>query len=110
MPEGPFDLVSASFLQSPVALDRQRILQTAAARVAVGGHLLVVSHAAAPPWSAHQHSAEEMPTLDGDLTALAPREAWEVRVGELRTRSAKGPHGEDATLDDLVILAKRLRV
>lgn len=51
-----------------------------------------------------------MPTLDGDLVALMPPEAWEVRIGELRTRSAKGPHGEDATLDDLVILAKQLGV
>lgn len=109
MPEGPFDLITASFLQSPVALDRERILRAAAARVAVGGHLLVISHAAPLPWSAHQHGPEEMPTLDGDLAALVPREAWDVPVGELRTRSAAGPHGEAATLEDLVILAQRLR-
>ncbi|MGJ9371856.1 class I SAM-dependent methyltransferase [Nesterenkonia sp. CF4.4] len=108
MPEGPFDLVSVFFLQSPVALDRLRILQAAAERVAVGGHLLVVSHATAPQWSEHRHGPDEMPTLDGDLAGLAPRHAWAVRVGELRTRSTKGPHGEGATLDDLVILAKRL--
>ena len=109
MPEGPFDLICASFLHSPVALDRRRILQTAAQRVALDGHLLVVSHATAPPWSEHRHGPDEMPTLDGDLTALVPHEAWEVKVGELRERSATGPHGEDATLEDLVILAKRLR-
>lgn len=108
MPDGPFDLISASFLQSPVALDRHRILRAAAERVTVGGHLAVVSHATAPPWSAHKHDPEEMPTLDGDLAALVPRDAWEMLVGELRTRSARGPHGEDATLEDLVILARRL--
>ncbi|EXF24711.1 methyltransferase [Nesterenkonia sp. AN1] len=108
MPEGPFDLISASFLQSPVALDRQRILQAAADRVAVGGHLTLVSHATAPPWSTHRHGPDEMPTLKGDLSALVPRDAWQIQVGELRERSARGPHGEDATLKDLVILAKRL--
>lgn len=108
MPEGPFDLISASFLQSPVALDRQRILQAAADRVVVGGHLMLVSHATAPPWSTHRHGPDEMPTLDGDLAALVPRDAWEVQVGELRERVAEGPHGEVATLEDLVILAKRL--
>ncbi|WP_345941383.1 class I SAM-dependent methyltransferase [Nesterenkonia sp. E16_10] len=108
MPEGPFDLISASFLQSPVALDRQRILQTAADRVAVGGRLMLVSHATSPPWSTHRHGPDEMPTLEGDLSALVPRDAWEVQVGELRERSARGPNGEDATLEDLVILAKRL--
>ncbi|GAA1152781.1 class I SAM-dependent methyltransferase [Nesterenkonia lutea] len=108
MPAGPFDLITASFLQSPVALDRTEILRAAAQRVSIGGRLLVVSHATAPPWSEHKHGPEEMPTLDGDLQALHPRAEWELEVGELRERSAVGPDGQEASLEDLVILARRL--
>lgn len=108
MPAGPFDLITASFLQSPVALDRREILAAAADRVSIDGHLAVVSHASAPPWSKHQHGPDEMPTLEGDLESLQPNIAWEVEVGELRQRSAVGPDGQVVTLEDLVILARRL--
>ncbi|MCH8559190.1 class I SAM-dependent methyltransferase [Nesterenkonia sp. DZ6] len=108
MPEGPFDLITASFLQSPVALDRRKILRAAADRVSVGGHLVLVSHATAPPWAEHGHGPAEMPTLGGDLAALEPRKAWEVEVGEVRHRNVVGPHGEDAMLEDLVIVARKL--
>jgi SAM-dependent methyltransferase len=109
LPKGPFDLVSASFLQSPVALDRLAILRAAAEQVAVGGHLLVVSHAEAPPWAQHDHGPSEMPTVEGDLQALQPREAWHIKVGEIRQRPAVGPDGQAATLDDAVIFAQRLQ-
>ncbi len=46
-----FDLVTASFLHSPVDLPREEILRAAAERVAPGGHLLITSHAAPPPGS-----------------------------------------------------------
>ena len=48
-PAGTFDLVSAQFLQSPVDFPREEVLHRAAQAVAVGGKLLVVAHAAAPP-------------------------------------------------------------
>lgn len=108
IPEEPFDLISAFFLQSPVALDRQKILRTAASRVGVGGHLLVVSHATAPPWARHKHGPSEMPTLDGELQVLQPPEAWDVEVGEVRHRDAVGPDGEDAVLEDLIVMARRV--
>ncbi|RJN32371.1 class I SAM-dependent methyltransferase [Nesterenkonia natronophila] len=108
LPEGPFDLVSASFLQSPVALDRLAILRAAAEQVAVGGHLLVVSHAAAPPWAQHDHGPSEMPTVEGDLEALRPPGAWNIKVGETRQRPAVGPQGQAATLEDAVIFAQKL--
>lgn len=49
----PYDLVTGSFFQSPVALDRADVLRRAAGLVAPGGHLLVLSHAAPPPWTAY---------------------------------------------------------
>ncbi|WP_197512564.1 methyltransferase domain-containing protein [Tessaracoccus coleopterorum] len=52
-----FDLVTASFLHSPVALDRTAILRRAASYVREGGHLLVTAHAAPPPWANDEHRA-----------------------------------------------------
>lgn len=108
MPDGPFDLISAFFLQSPVALDRAAILKAAADRVEVGGHLLAVSHATAPPWAQHGHGPAEMPTVEGDLAALRPRSAWRIKVGEVRHRQAVGPDGQEVTLDDAVIFAEKV--
>lgn len=103
-----FDLVTAFFLQSPVALARERILRQAAASVAPGGRLLLVSHAAAPPWAgalhAHHH---DFPTPDGELAALGLDDDWEVPIAEVRRRATTGPDGQPAELDDTVVLARR---
>lgn len=104
-----FDLVTASFLQSPVELPRSEILRRATSAVAPGGHLLVVSHAAPPPWAkglqGHDHvfptPADEAASLDLDPGA------WSLEVCEVRRREATGPDGERATLDDGVLLARR---
>lgn len=105
---GPYDLVASSFLHSPVQLPRETILRHAATLVAPGGHLLVVGHAAAPPWadaSAHEHrflsAAEELSMLELDP------ELWETVIAETRTRTSVGPDGILATLDDSVVLARR---
>lgn len=103
-----YELVTASFLHSPVELPREAVLRQAASLVAPGGHLLITSHAAAPPWadaSAHDHRflspAEELEQL-----ALDPA-AWETVVAETRLRPATGPDGEKAELEDSVILVRR---
>ena len=108
-----FDLVTASFLQSPVALDRARILRSGADRVAVGGHLLVIAHAEAPPWAhAHDHDhAQEMefPSPESDLAMLdLPAAAWRTVVAEVRDRTAFAPTGEQVVLRDGVLLLQRL--
>src|SRR5699024_9031904 len=45
------DLVTASFFQSNVELDRIAILRTAASALRSGGHLLGIPHASPPPWA-----------------------------------------------------------
>ncbi len=102
-----YDLVTASFLHSSATASRTEILRRAADWVAPGGHLLIISHAAPPPWAdahAHEHHfltpAEEVATLD-----LDPR-AWQVVIAEERTRDATSPDGEPATLEDSVILLR----
>ena len=105
-----YDLVSAFFLQSPVELDRVAILRRAAARVVPGGHLLVVTHAAPPPWAtqldAHHHDfhtpAEELDALGLD----APE--WAAVLAETRHRHATGPDGSSGDLEDTVVLLRRV--
>ncbi|OIJ28765.1 SAM-dependent methyltransferase [Nocardioides luteus] len=105
-----YDLVTASFFHSPVELPRTDILRRAAEMVNPGGHLLITSHAAAPPWadpSAHVHrfldAKEELEALD------LPEDAWETVVLEHRHRAVTAPSGEPATLEDSVVLLHRRR-
>ena len=125
---GPFELVTASYFQSPVALDRQRILQAAAALVSRSGHLLLTSHAAAPSWADpeawqphddepghaghdhthadHQHA--DFPTPQDELTMLSldPHE-WETIRAEVVTRDTTAPDGSPGQLDDTIVLLRR---
>jgi len=107
-PGTTFDLVSAVFLQSPVALPRDEILRRAASAVAPGGHLLVVGHAAFPPWSGHSAHAEPLPTPDDVLAALELEAGhWTVVTKGLVDREATGPDGTTATLTDAVLRVHR---
>ncbi len=103
-----FDLVSACFLQSPLAFPREEVLARAAGLVVSGGHLLSVAHAAAPPWSGMADDPSmAFPTPASDLAALALGPGWDVLVAEVRSRPATGPDGQEATLDDSVVLVRR---
>lgn len=108
-----YDLVTASFLHSPVQLPREAILRRAAELVAPGGHLLVVAHAAPPPWSTHAHEheggpAHQFPTPQEELDVLAldPTD-WSTAVAEIRSRTAADPDGREAVLEDSVLLLRR---
>lgn len=104
-----YDLVSACFLQSPVTFPRAEVLARAADLVRVGGHLLVVAHAAAPPWSQPDHA--EHPHLFAspadDVAAVTVVGAWDVEVAQVRRREATGPDGQRGELEDSVVLARR---
>lgn len=105
---GPVDLVSACFLHSPVELDRTAVLRRAAGIIAPGGHLLIVSHAAFPPWSSRHGHDHEFLTPEQEIAALELEpDAWTTVLAETRTREATGPDGEQATLDDTVVLLRR---
>lgn len=117
-PSGVFDLVSAQYLHSPVEFPRAAVLQRAAAAVAPGGRLLIVDHAAPPPWAqAHQHDAADgeehrlpdLPTLSETFDSLGLDPAhWQVERCESVEREATGPDGITGTLVDNVILARRV--
>jgi SAM-dependent methyltransferase len=108
LPPGPYELVSAQFLQSPVALPRAEVLRRAAAEVAPGGRLLVVGHAAAPPWSEHRPDPALMPSATTVLGQLELGDGWEVLEAEDVPRTATGPDGRTGELLDSVVLARRL--
>ncbi|QRZ60982.1 cyclopropane-fatty-acyl-phospholipid synthase family protein [Rothia sp. ZJ932] len=109
-PSKHYDLVSASFLQSPVALDRAEILQRATQAVAVGGHLLITAHAAPPSGVEKDFERAMFPQPQDDLAALelAPDE-WQVITADIWTRQGTH-HGnpEPMTFEDSVVLVKRL--
>lgn len=105
-PDGQFDLVSASFLQSLIEFPRERVLRRAAAAVAPGGYLLIVDHAAAPPWSNHQD--HYFPTAEEVFASLElPASEWEPPLLEVRERVGRVPDGREASLLDNVIRVRR---
>ncbi|MCV7423741.1 class I SAM-dependent methyltransferase [Mycobacterium yunnanensis] len=107
-PQGTFDLISAQFLHSTVRLERPQILRTAASAVVPGGLLVVVDHAAPPPFSKkvpHDHPFPSPEEVLADLD-LATEEWERVRV-EVVDRDGTGPDGEPFTWRDNVMVLRR---
>lgn len=109
LPAGEFELVCALFFQSPFDdFPRIEILQRAAQQLVSGGHLLIITHASAPPWAPAELHEHVFPTAAGDWEALAlPENNWEIVRCEQVKREGKGPDGQTAELEDNVILVKR---
>lgn len=103
IPAGPFDLISAHFLHSPVDDPRDSALRAAAAAVAPGGTLLVVSHEVVP-W----HPDVVFPTAAEVLEsrAIDPR-AWEVERLASRPRRVTRPDGDEVDVSDSVVRLRR---
>lgn len=104
-----YDLVTASFFHSPVALDRAAVLRRAAHLLAPGGHLLLVTHAAAPPWADPEQVAHHtFLTPAQEVAELGfGTDGWDVVLAETRTRTGTSPDGVTGTLDDGVVLVRR---
>lgn len=117
----PFDLVTASFLQSPAHLPRPAVLRAAAARVAAGGRLVLIAHGAPPSWAQEEpsaaagsghgqhshHGPSYFPTPEAELADLDLDPAvWQVEVAEIRERDATGPDGQSGTHFDSVVVCR----
>ena len=108
MPDGTYDLVSAQYLHAPIEFPRDRVLRAAASLVASGGTLLIVGHAAAPPWSKHAHEDREFPKPQEDAAAAGLGEPdWSLVICEVRERETISPDGEPATISDSIVKARR---
>ena len=107
MPQGPFTLVTASFFQTPLDLDRDAVLHRASRTVSAGGWLLVVDHAAAPSWAGPDHG-HEFPTAAQTLEGIDLGDGWVIERCERITRTGTGPEGQEGELVDNLLAARRL--
>jgi hypothetical protein len=107
-PEASFDLVSAQYMHLPPE-PRAELFARLAAAVAPGGTLLIVGHdfsdvaagAHRPPTPEMFFTAEEV------AASLTPKE-WEVVTTQARPRPAKVHEGQEITVHDAVLRARRL--
>jgi SAM-dependent methyltransferase len=104
---GGFDLVSAQFMHLPTE-QRRALFARLTDAVRPGGQLLVVGH----DFSDIEAGAHRPPEPDRFFTAqevaasLDPA-IWEVLVAESRPRPAHQHEGEDITVSDAVVRARR---
>lgn len=111
LPEGSFDLVSAQFLHSPVAPPEERavILRAAAALVAPGGVLLIVSHSGWPTWMDEPPHDYRFPTIPEIIESLAlSGDAWRVALTDTVERDMPGPEGQPGHRADTVVRLQRI--
>jgi SAM-dependent methyltransferase len=107
-PDGTFDLVSAQYLHTPFALNRARVLRTAAKAVNPGGRPVVVDHGSTAPWSWNQDPNLHYPTPREVATELAFDSAgWSTERADTLQRQATGPAGRTATVIDHVLVIRR---
>ena len=102
---GTYDLVTAHFLHVPKS-DQKPLFRHLAAAVAPGGTLLVVGHAFSdmakmprPDLAEYGWTAQEV--------AAALGEGWTIEAAEARPRQAAGPDGDQVTIHDAVLRARR---
>ncbi len=110
LPSGQFDLVCMQYYHSPAATadSREAVLRQAATRVAPGGQLLVVGHAAFPTWLAEADRPDvHLPTTAEVLSGLQLPDGWTVETDELVAREAVSPEGEVGTRADSVLRVRR---
>ncbi|MEV8266222.1 class I SAM-dependent methyltransferase [Microbacterium sp. NPDC076911] len=109
-PSETYDLVSAAFLHSPVALPREVILRRVASAVEPGGRLLIVGHGAFPSGAVHgdhDQDAVPLPTPDEVLAALDLPDSWAIETKKHVDRPVAWRDGTDLTLVDTILKVRR---
>lgn len=103
---GRYDLVSAFFLHLPAA-PRRTLFTHLAAAVAPGGTLLVVGHDLSDLLTSVPRPALAEMGWATDEVVAALGEGWTVEVAEARPRPTTDPDGNDVTVHDTVLRARR---
>ena len=107
-PDGTFDLISAQFLHSTVRLERPQILRKAADAVNPGGRLVIVDHAAPPPFSKKVPHDHPFPSPEEVLAELdLPDAQWERARVDVVERDGTDPDGQPFTWRDNVMVLRR---
>jgi SAM-dependent methyltransferase len=107
-PDGTYDLISAQFLHSTVRLERPQILRNAAKAVVPGGILVIVDHAAPPPFSKKVPHDHPFPSPEEVLAELdLPAAEWERARVDVADRDGTDPDGQPFTWRDNVMVLRR---
>lgn len=106
-PDGTYDLVTATYFHTPVAISREHVLRRAAQAVAPGGLLLVIEHASTAPWSWQAGQDIHHPTPGDVIASLHLDGTWHIVRGDAPQRTATGPEGRTATVTDNVVAVRR---
>lgn len=110
-----FNLIVSSFMQSHFDdLDRIGIFRAALELLNVGGELVSISHAGMPSFvKKDDPRREKMENLPQPLveahTLTENDDHFEVKLAETRSRTVTSPDGEEGTIDDGVLVIKRVR-
>jgi SAM-dependent methyltransferase len=104
---GPFDLVSSQFMHLPSA-PRQALFARLAAAVAPGGTLLIVGHHPSDLQTTmpRPHMPDLFFTAEEIADSLDPGQ-WDILVADARPRRASDPEGQQVTIHDAVLRARR---
>lgn len=104
-----YDLVTASFLHFPSPL-RRAVFGALAARVAPGGHLVIIGHHPSDLDTAMPRPPKPdiFYTAD-DLIDDLPATAWKAVTRTARPRTTTTPDGRHVTIHDTVLTAQRTR-
>ncbi|MER5550988.1 class I SAM-dependent methyltransferase [Streptomyces sp. NPDC002793] len=108
-PDGTYDLVTATYFHTPIALSRAQVLRRAARAVSSGGLLIVIEHASVAPWSWQAGQDVRFPTPDEVIASLQLTDAWRVERSDAPQRIATGPQGRTATVTDNIVAVRRTR-
>lgn len=103
-----YDLITASFLQSPVRLERASILREISRYLTPGGRMVILAHAKPPAWLAGTGCGPStFYTPDEDLAALElDPNSWVVERADTVEREAAGPEGQPGVWEDSVIVVR----
>lgn len=106
-PDRQFDQVSAQFMHLPSA-ERRVLYARLADAVAPGGALLIVGHDFSDlEAGAHRPDMPDLFFTAKELANALEPGRWDVLVAETRPRQAKAHEGEDITVHDAVLHARK---
>lgn len=107
-PTETFDLIISSFLQSPVELEREKILAAALTRLNPGGRLIAIAHAGLPHWVETDPDFHRFPDPQAEAAHLAPQGSpYLVERADIIDREIQDPDGKPATIKDSLLIIQR---